>query len=327
MTRPIRWGILGTGWIANAFASALVQVPGAELLAVGSRTARSAERFGDHFGIQRRYANSEALVQDPEVDVVYIATPNPLHREHALLCLDSGKAVLCEKPFALNARQAEEVIRTARRRELFLMEAMWSRFFPLMARVRALVADGTIGPVQMLVADLCLRFEFDPADRRYAPDLGGGALLDLGIYTLSLASMIMGPPSKITSLAHLGPSGVDEQAGIVLGYDGGQMSVLHCSLRVDSPVEATLLGTKGRIRLHPWWIRPDRLTLSVSGREDTPIEMPFGGNGYQFEALEVMECLRNGKQESDLMPLDETLSIVRTMDAIRDQWGLTYPGE
>jgi predicted dehydrogenase len=275
----------------------------------------------------RRYPTYEALAQDPDIDVVYVATPNPLHRDHALLCLDSGKAVLCEKPFALNARQAEEIIRTARRRGLFLMEAMWSRFFPLMAKVRALVTGGAIGSVQTLVADLCIRFELDPADRRYAPHLGGGALLDLGVYPLSLASMIMGPPATISSLAHLGATGVDEQAGIVLGYDQGQISVLHCSLRVDSPVEATLLGTGGRIRLHPWWIRPDKLTLSVTGQADTTIEMPFEGNGYEFEALEVMECLRNGRLESELMPLDETLSIMRTMDAIRTQWGLAYPGE
>ena len=327
MTRPIRWGILGTGWIANEFASALVQVPGAELHAIGSRSVPSAERFGGQYGIPRRYPSYEALVQDPDIDVVYVATPNPLHRDHALLCLDSGKAVLCEKPFALNAQQAEEIIRTARHQELFLMEAMWSRFFPLMAKVRALVDGGAIGSVQMLVADLCIRFEFDPADRRYAPGLGGGALLDLGVYTLSLASMIMGPPSRITAQAHLGATGVDEQAGIVLGYGQGQLSVLHCSLRVDSPVEASLLGTEGRIRLHPWWIRPDRLTLGVTGQGETTIEVPFEGNGYQFEALEVMDCLRRGRLESELMPLEETLSIMRTMDAIRTQWGLAYPGE
>lgn len=327
MAAPIRWGILGTDWIANEFASALVRVPGAELVAVGSRTARSAQSFGDRFGVLRRHAAYEALAQDPNVDIVYVATPNTLHREHSLLCLDSGKPVLCEKPFALNARQADEVIQTARENKLFLMEAMWSRFFPLMNEVRALLADGTIGNVQMLVADLCIRFEFDPADRRYALALGGGALLDLGVYTLSLASMIMGPASRITATAHLGRTGVDEQAGIVLGYDQGQMSLLHSSIRVDSPVEATFLGSKGRIRLHPWWIRPEKLTLSVTGQEDTTIEMPYEGNGYQFEALEVMECLRNGRLESDLMPLDETLSIMQTMDAIRAQWGLRYPGE
>jgi predicted dehydrogenase len=318
---------LGTGWIASEFAQGLAELPDAELTAVGSRTAASANRFADRFQVPRRHASYQALAGDPDVDVIYVATPNPLHREHCLLCLASGKPVLCEKPFALNASQAEEMVRAAREKTLFLMEAMWSRFFPLMDKVRALVDEGAIGEVQMLVAELCIQFDFDPSDRRYAPDLGGGALLDLGVYPLSLASMLMGPPARITSLAHLGTTGVDEQAGIVLGYDQGQVSTLYASLRADSPVEAILLGTKGQIRIHPWWIRPDALTLSVAGQEDTRLEMPFAGNGYQFEAAEVMACLRAGKLESDLMPLDETLSIIGTMDAIRAQWGLRFPGE
>jgi predicted dehydrogenase len=327
VTNTIRWGILGTGWIASEFAQGLAELPDAELAAVGSRTAGSASRFADRFQVPRRHASYQALAEDPGVDVIYVATPNPLHREHCLLCLDAGKPVLCEKPFALNAGQAGDMVRAAREKKLFLMEAMWSRFFPLMAKVRELVDEGAIGEVQMLVADLCIQFDFDPSDRRYAPDLGGGALLDLGVYPLSLASMLIGAPARITSLAHLGATGVDEQASITLGYDQGQVSTLYASLRADSPVEAILLGTKGQIRIHPWWIRPDAITLSVAGQEDTRLEMPFAGNGYQFEAAEVMACLRAGKLESDLMPLDETLSIMETMDTIRAQWGLRFPGE
>mgnify|MGYP001828689032 CR=1 FL=1 len=327
MNRPVRWGILGTGWIANQFAQGLAQLSDAELVAVGSRSAATAERFADAFQIPRMHASYRALAEDPDIDVIYVASPNPYHREHCLLCLEFGKPVLCEKPFALNTGQAEEVVALARQKQLFLMEAMWSRFFPLMHKVLGLLAEGAIGDVQMLVADLCIRFEFDPQDRRYALDLGGGALLDLGVYPISLASMIMGPPSQITTMVHLGQTGVDEQAGILLGYDQGQVSTIYTSLRVDSPVETILMGTKGQIRIHPWWIRPDRLTLSVKGREDTIIEMPYEGNGYQFEALEVINCLRAGKLESDLMPLDESLSIMRTMDAIRAQWGLRYPTE
>jgi predicted dehydrogenase len=327
MKGPIRWGILGTGWIANEFAQGLAQLADAQLVAVGSRTLQSAQRFGVQHHVPHRHGSYQALAEDTGVDVIYVATPNSLHKEHSLLCLESGKPVLCEKSFALNAAEAEEMIRVAREKKLFLMEAMWSRFFPLMTRLRRLLADGVIGDVQMLVADLCIRFDFDPADRRYAPDLGGGALLDLGVYPISLASMIMGPPSKIATLAHLGDTGVDEQAGIVFRYDRGQMISIHTSIRVDSPVEAILMGTKGQIQIHPWWIRPDKLTLSVTGQETTTIEMPFEGNGYQFEATEVMNCLRANKLESDLMPLDETLSIMQTMDAIRDEWGLKYPME
>ncbi len=195
MNQTIRWGILGTGWIANEFAQGLAQLPDADLVAVGSRTRESAQRFAEQYGIPNRHASYQALVNDAEVDVIYVATPNPLHREHVLLCLASGKPVLCEKPFALNAREAEAMVQVAREKKLFLMEAMWSRFFPLMAKVRSLLADGAIGEVQMLVADLSIHFDFDPADRRYALDLGGGALLDLGVYLVSFASMIMGPPT------------------------------------------------------------------------------------------------------------------------------------
>ena len=327
MTDPVRWGILGTGWIADQFAQGLDQLAGAELVAVGSRTPESAQRFAEAYNVPHRHGSYQALADDPEVDVIYVATPNPWHRDHTLLCLDSGKPVLCEKPFALNARQAAEMVQVAREKDLFLMEAMWTRFFPLMGKVRALVDEGAIGEVQMLVADLCIQFDLDPSDRRYAPGLGGGALLDLGVYPLSFASMIMGAPSSIEALAHLGETGVDEQAGIVLGYDRGRVGTLYTSIRVDSPVEATILGSEGQIRIHSWWIHPDRLTLSLDGGEATTIQMPFAGNGYQFEAAEVMACLRAGKLESDLMPLDETLSIVETMDTIRARWGLRFPGE
>jgi predicted dehydrogenase len=327
VVNPIRWGILGTGWIANEFAQGLMRLPDAELVAAGSRTLESAQRFAERYEVPRRHASYEALARDPNVDVIYVATPNPLHREHTILCLEAGKPVLCEKPFALNAREAEDMIQVAREKKLFLMEAMWSRFFPLMAELRTLLAQGAIGDVQMLVADLCFRFKFDPSDRRYDPNLGGGALLDLGVYLVSLASMIMGPPSRIGGLAHLGETGVDEQAGIVLGYDQGQMSTLFTSVRVDSPIEAVIMGSGGRIRLHPWWIRPHKLTLSVAGQEPTTVERPYGGNGYQFEAAEVMRCLRANKLESVLMTLNETLSIVRTMDTIRAQWGLKFPSE
>ena len=327
MVQPIRWGILGTGWIANEFAQGLGQLPDADLVAVGSRTPVSAERFGARYQVPHRHASYQALARDAEVDVIYVATPNSLHMEHSLLCLEAGKPVVCEKPFALNASQATQIITLAREKQLFLMEAMWSRFFPLMAEVRALLAEGAVGDLQILVADLCIQFNPDPSDRRYALDLGGGALLDLGVYLISLASMIMGPPSRITAMAHLGETGVDEQAGIILGYEGGQVSSLYTSLRVDSPVEAVLVGSKGQIRVHPWWIRPEAFTLSVAGQEDRTFEMRYEGNGYQFEAMEVMSCLRAGRQESAIMRLDETLSILRTMDAIRAQLGLRYPTE
>ena len=327
MLDKVRWGIIGTGYIAEKFAQGLAVLPDAELVAIGSRAKTSAEAFAELFDIPNRHGSYEALVQDPAVDVVYISTPHSHHHENSLLCLQAGKAVLCEKPFTINAAEAAKVINLARQKGLFLMEAMWTRFLPLMSKVRELIADGSIGPMQMLTADLGYRKEFEPAHRLFDAELGGGALLDLGIYPVSLTSMVLGMPTRVTSMAHLGQSGVDEQAGIVLGFEQGQLAVLNISTRTTTPHEATLLGTQGRIRIHTHWQSPTKLTLCASDQEDQVIEMPFAGNGYNYEAVEVMHCLRSGKLESGIMPLDETLSIMQTLDSIRAQWGLKYPME
>jgi len=324
----IRWGILGTGNIARQFAQGLAILPEAELVAVGSRSQANADAFGDEFDAPHRHASYAALAGDADVDVVYVATPHNLHRENSRLCLQAGKAVLCEKPFAINAAEAEEIVALAGERQLFLMEAMWTRFLPLMARVRQLLADGVIGDVRMVMADFGFRAPFDPQSRLLNPNLGGGALLDVGVYVVSLASMVFGsPPSRISSMAHLGQTGVDEQSAVILGYDQGQLAVLSAAVRTNTPQQAILIGSEGQIRIHtPWW-KPDTLTLSVQGREDKVIHLSCEGNGYNYEAVEVMSCLRDGKTESDVMPLGETLAIMRTMDQIRAQWGLRYPME
>jgi predicted dehydrogenase len=327
MARKIRWGIIGTGNIAKQFARGLAVLPDAELVAVGSRTPTSASAFADTFDVPHRHSSYEELARDPDLDVVYIATPHSLHRENTLLCLEAGKAVLCEKPFAINAAEAEEMIGLARERGLFVMEAMWSRFFPAMGKVRELLAAGVIGQVRLLTVDFGFRAQFNPQSRLFNPELGGGALLDVGVYTVSLASMVFGSPTRVASLAHLGQTGVDEQAGVILGYEGGQLAVLSTAIRTASPQDATLMGTEGHLRIDPRWWMPTRLTLSASGQEDKVVELPFTGNGYNYEAAEVMACLRAGKLESDVMPLDETLSIMHTMDQIRAQWGLRYPME
>ena len=197
----------------------------------------------------------------------------------------------------------------------------------IISKVRELIADGIIGPLQLLAADLGFRKEFEPAHRLFDPNLGGGALLDLGIYPVSLASMVFGTPVHVTSMAHLGQSGVDEQAGIILGFDKGQLAVLNISTRTTTPHEATLMGTKGRIRIHTHWHCPTKLTLCASDQEEQMLEVPLTGNGYNYQATEVANCLRAGKLESEIMPLDETLSIMQTLDEIRAQWGLRYPME
>jgi predicted dehydrogenase len=207
------------------------------------------------------------------------------------------------------------------------MEAMWTRFLPSVIKVRQLIADGAIGEVRMLMADLGFRAEFDPKSRLFDPHLGGGALLDVGIYPVSFASMILGAPVRITSLAHLGSTGVDEQSAMLLGYAQGQLAVLVSAVRTDIPSEAMIMGTKGRIRVHAPVYCPLRLTLSRPEQGDEVIDRPMEGNGYNYQAVEVMNCLRSGKLESEIMPLAETLQIMQTMDQIRAPWGLKYPTE
>ncbi|MFQ3630109.1 Gfo/Idh/MocA family protein [Roseiflexus sp.] len=324
----VRWGILSTGRIAGVFAEALHSLDDAQLVAVGSRSADAAAAFGDRFNVPRRYASYEELAADPDVDIIYIATPHALHAENCLLCLHHGKAVLCEKPFTINARQAADVIAIARERGLFLMEAMWTRFLPAIVRLRELLAAGAIGEVRMIASDFGFRTDVNPRSRLFDPALGGGSLLDVGVYTVSLASMVFGgEPERIATMAHLGATGVDEEAAMILGYDGGRMAVLWSAIRTETPHEATIMGTEGMIRVHPQWWRAKTITLSCGGRADEVIDLPYQGNGYQFEAIEAMRCLRAGLNESSVMPLDETLGIMRTLDAIRAQWGLTYPIE
>ena len=326
MAKTIRWGIIGTGLIAKEFAAGLTSASDAELVAVASRSKKTADAFGDVAHVKKRYDNYEALAQDPDVDVIYVATPHSFHKENTIMCLRAGKAVLCEKPFAINAQEATEMIQVARERHLFLMEAMWSRFFPLMTKLREMIASGAIGEVRMLMADFGYRLD-DLKNWVFNPNYGGGGLLDVGIYPLSLTHWIFGIPNRIVSMVDLGETGVDEQSAVLLGYEDGRIALIASGTRTETPQAAYLLGTKGRIHVHaPWW-RPKTLTLSLSGRADEVMQVPYQGNGYNFEAEEVARCLREGKTESQTMTLDETLAIMKTMDTIRDQWKLKYPME
>lgn len=325
--RKLRWGILGTGRIAGIFAEGLRSVDDAELVAVGSRTDAAAQAFGQRFSATRSHGSYAALANDPDVDVIYVATPHTLHKQNALMCLAAGKPLLCEKPFAINAGEAAEMIAAARERGLFLMEAMWTRFLPHIVRLRELLAAGTIGEVRMLKADFCYRTDFNPHGRLFDPALGGGGLLDVGIYPVSLASMILGAPDRIVSMADLGATGVDEQAALVLGYPAGQLAVLTAATRTATPHEALICGTAGWVRIqHQWWA-PSCMTLALPGQPDELVDPPTIGNGYNYEAIEVGRCLRAGLLESDVVPLDETLAIMRTLDEVRAQWGLRYLSE
>ncbi|HRQ38992.1 MAG TPA: Gfo/Idh/MocA family oxidoreductase [Chloroflexota bacterium] len=327
MIDTIRWGILGTGVIARKFADGLAVLPDAVLTAVGSREERTAAAFATQYHVPRAHASYEALAQDPDVDVIYVATPHVFHLENSLLCLQHGKAVLCEKPFTMNRQQAEAIFALAEAKGLFVMEAMWTYFLPAVTMVRQLLQDGVIGEVRMLTADFGYRAMIDPYGRHFSPALGGGALLDVGIYPLALAHMLFGAPTQITSMAHLGETGVDEQAGIILGYKNGELALLHTAVRTETVQEAVIMGTDGRIKIHfPWW-QPTHLTLTQPGQANQEIAAPFTGNGYNYEATAVMDCLRTGKTQHPLMPWSTTLALQETMDTIRAQWGLKYPAD
>lgn len=324
---PIRWGILGPGKIARKFAIGLQSVPDARLMAVGSRSKERAAAFAAEFNAPRVHGSYEALAADPAVDVIYVATPHPQHHETAMMCLKAGKAVLCEKPFTLNAREGGDLVAMARQQGVFLMEAMWMRFLPVIARIKEWVDLKAIGSPRMVMADFGFRAEWNPENRVLNPQLGGGALLDVGIYALSFATMVFGgEPRKITGLSHIGETGVDEQSAVVLSYGSGELALLACAVRTRTAHEARVLGTDGSIHMPTFW-HGSQATLMVDGKEPVQVNLPLQGNGYNYEAVEVGRCLREGLRESPVMPLAETLSLMRTMDELRRQWALVYPQE
>lgn len=323
----VRWGILGPGSIAHSFARGVAQSEGAKLMAVGSRNIERARKFAADHAIPKAHGSYDALVVDGDVDAIYVATPHSFHRAHSLLALNAGKHVVCEKPFTINEAELREVVETARARRLFLMEAMWTRFFPVMAQARELVRDGAIGEVRLIQADFGFRAEVNPQGRLFNPSLGGGGLLDVGVYPLSFISMLLGEPNRIAGMATLGQTGVDEQAAVVLGFSGGRLASLTTGVRTTTPHEAHVLGSDGRIHIPASWWMPRKLILHRQGKEPETIAPETSDCGYVYEAAEASSCIRAGKLESEIMPLDESLAIMRTMDTIRAQWGLRYPME
>jgi dihydrodiol dehydrogenase / D-xylose 1-dehydrogenase (NADP) len=328
MSVPIRWGILGPGKIAKVFVRELKKLPDARIAAVGSRSVKRAREFAKEWSVERAHGTYEELAADPDVDIVYIGTPHPFHKDNAILCLNNGKPVLCEKPFTINAREAREVIDLARGKKLFLMEAMWTRFLPAIAQVRKWIAEGAIGEPRMVVADFGFRAALNPEGRLFNLELGGGALLDVGVYAVSMASMAFGgaAPVEIRGSAHIGETGVDEQSGMLIRYPEGRLAVLSCAVRTSTPQEASIFGTDGQIVLHSGFWCCKKATLKAGDREETS-EVEFEGRGYDYQAAEAMRCLREGKLESAIMPLNESLTIMKTLDELRGQWGLTYPTE
>lgn len=325
MTDTVRWGILATGGIARMFAHDLALLPDAELVAVGSRSQDTADAFGDEFGVPRRYGSYRELVADPDIDAIYVSTPHPGHHDAALLAIEAGKAVLLEKPFTMDGAEARAVVEAARARGVLCVEAMWTRFLPHMARIREILAAGTLGRVVYLTAEHGQWFAEDPAFRLFAPSLGGGALLDLGIYPVSFAHMALGAPKTVTAVSGPAFTRVDATTSMIFTYDAGAHAVLTTSLAAASNNPAAIYGTDARLEVDGWFYTPT--IVRVIARDGTELERFDGtgpGRGMQFEAAEVNRCLRAGLTESPLLPLDETIAIMDTLDEVRRQIGLDY---
>jgi len=327
MKDTIRWGILGCGKIAHKFANDLRLVEGARLAAVASRDAANVAAFAKQFNAEHTFTSYEAMVKSDVIDVVYIATPHGLHHEHTLLCLNYGKAVLCEKAFALNSQQASEMIATAEAKKVFLMEAFWTKFLPQYQKVVSIIGSGQLGEIKWIQADFGFRAPDPPAQRIYDPALGGGSLLDVGIYPVFLALSLLGKPDSITASIVRHDTGVDEQWSSVFTYRNGVLATLSSSFVADTPVEAVIAGTKGRIQWRNRFHNAiGHVELVIGKEEPVPVETRReDGYGYQFEARHVGECLRQGLTESPVMTHADTLQLMHTLDEIRKICGITYP--
>ena len=323
----IRWGILACGRIAKKFAADLNMLDDAELIAVASRDKQRAIDFSKEFPAKYAFGSYQELVENPEVDVIYIASPHAQHHEHTLLCLNHGKAVLCEKAFAINSRQASEMIELARKKNIFLMEALWSRFLPHYLKVKEMISEGMIGEVKGVLAN----FGFKPVDpvpdRLFNPTLGGGALLDIGIYPVFFAQSLLGKPDKILASMDLAKTGVDEQSAIIFQYKSGKTASLFSTLASNLETDADIFGTKGRIRLTSRFYEPSATIQYYPDRVDSRQLVSLerqNGWGYQHEIRHVNECLQKGLTESPMHSLNDTLALMQTLDAIRSQMGLKY---
>ena len=327
MSKKINWGILGAGKIAGKFATDLATLPQANLYAVASRSEEKATDFAKKFRFQKSFSSYEAMLKDPDLEVVYIATPHVFHCEHTLLCLDYKKAVLCEKPFAINAKEVQLMLAKAKANQVFLMDALWTLCLPHILKTKAIVESGQLGKLISVKADFGFRASFNPSSRLFDRNLGGGALLDIGIYPALLALFLLGKPKKITAAALMGKTNVDEECAVFLDYENGQSANLHATLLARTPVEAYIYCEKGYIHI------PTRFhehvkgitILEYDGLKENFIPFDYQVIGYQYEAKEVMRCLTEGKLESDLVPHQFSLDLITLLDEIRAQIGLVYP--
>jgi len=327
--QKMKWAILGTGKIANRFAAALKNIPArAELMAVGSRSSETGQAFAKKYGIPMCHSEYQAVADDPDVEIVYVGTPGVFHQRDVSMCLAAGKHVLCEKAFTVNAQEAESLVMLARRKNLFLMEAMWTRFFPIHVKIREVLEQKSIGDVSGMVINFMARAPYDLNNRFFDLRLGAGVMMDTGSYGISWAYSLLGKPEQVKSLAFFGESGADYSSASILKYPTGQIVTITCSQVSYDYKEAVIFGSQGRIEVHDPWYKPTRMTLHIEGQKPEVFDMPLGVyNGYEYEAYAVMDCIQQGKTECELMPLDQSLEIMKTLDEIRAQWGFRCPTE
>jgi predicted dehydrogenase len=323
----LRWGILATGGIAHAFASDL-RTAGLDLVAVGSRSQASADAFAAEFGIRRAHASYDALVADPDVDIVYVSTPHPMHHDAARLALENGKHVLVEKPFTVNRDEADDLRRVAAERGLLAMEAMWTRYLPHMIRIREIIEAGQLGEIRAVAADHTQKITDDPGHRLNDLDLGGGALLDLGIYPISFIWDILGSPETIAATARLGETGADTEVATIMTHAGGAVSTSLTSSRAAGPNTASIIGTEARIEIDRVWYCPTAFrVIEPDGTVRETYESRIDGRGMQYQALAAERLVRDGILDGDILPIAETVAIMGTLDEIRAQIGVRYPSE
>ncbi len=326
--RVIKWGIIGAGNISTKFATGFKALENTEIAAIASRDLSKAKQFADRFHIRKAYGSYEELARDPEIDVVYIGTPHTEHRANSALCIREGKAVLCEKPFTVNQKESEYLISLAKEHKVFLMEAMWTKFQPVTKAVKQWIAEGRIGRIKYMNITFGFQTEFNPKSRLFDPDLAGGALLDVGVYPISYAIHMAGTlPKKVVSNAFIGSTGVDEIDTISMLFPDGSIADLSCAVSANTGNDAMIVGEKGKIFIPKFWSAQSAEVFDAEGRKVDEISKIFASNGYEYEAEAVNECLREGKQENDRIPLQDTQDIIGIMDGIRKEWGLTYPCE
>ena len=327
MSDTINWGIIGTGYIAKLFAEGLKYAPNARLCSVGSRAMATAAAFANQFNVPNAYATYDELYADPDVDVVYVSTPHVFHQQNTLDALNAGKHVLCEKPLALNWQQVQTMVDAAQANDRFLMEAMWMWYMPSLIKAKELIDAGEIGEPRTITATFGFTQPYDVNGRFFNPALGGGALLDIGIYPLALAQYFFGVPNSISGHAIMSGTGVDEQHSAYLAYADGRIANLTTSIRSQLDCAAVIAGTDGYIHIPRNFWNSDKLTMFFHHKPVVEFDVPFEGNAYHYEALDVMNCIHAGKLQSDVVPWSASFDLINMMDVLRQQWGLVYPQE